>query len=291
MWLLLVVLALIWGSSFILMKRGLFHEGVPVLTPYQLATARLALAWLALSPLVFKHAGLLRKHWLPLLGSAVLGNGLPAFLFATAQTRIDSSLSGMLNGLTPLMTLVAGIALFDQRLRTIHLIGVFLGLLGASGLIYLKQQDGIPSWSLYAILPILGAVGYGLSGNIVKHYLYGLPAAAISALALTFVGPLCIGLALTSGLPETLMAHPHGWRAFGYVALLAVMSSALALVLWNILLQRTTALNASAVTYLMPIVAVGWGFLDGEYITPGQIAMIGIVLCGVYLVSVAEKRR
>lgn len=290
-WLLLAVLALIWGSSFILMKRGLFHDGVPVLTPYQLATARLGMAWLALSPLMLRHVGLFRKHWLPLFGSGLLGNGIPAMLFATAQTRIDSSLSGMLNGMTPLMTLVAGIAFFGQRMRAIHLIGVFLGLIGASRLIYLKQQDGLPSWSLYAVLPVLGAVCYGLSGNIVKHYLYGLPAAAISALALTFVGPLCIGLALTSGLPETLMSHPDGWRAFGYVALLAVLSSAFALVLWNVLLQRTTALNASAVTYLMPIVAVGWGFLDGEYITVGQIAMIGVVLGGVYLVSVAEKRK
>jgi drug/metabolite transporter (DMT)-like permease len=289
-WLLLLVLALIWGSSFILMKRGLFHEGEPVLSSYQLATARLGMAWLALSPLVFRHFALLRKHWLPLLGSGLLGNGIPAFLFATAQTRIDSSLSGMLNGLTPLMTLAAGILLFGQRMRAIHLVGVLLGLLGATGLIYLKQQDGMPSWSLYAILPVLGAVCYGLSGNIVKHFLYGLPAAAISALALTFVGPLCIGLALTSGLPETLMAHPQGWRAFGHVALLAVMSSALALVLWNILLQRTTALRASSVTYLMPVVAVGWGILDKEYITAGQIGMIGVVLGGVYLVSLAERR-
>lgn len=289
-WLLLVVLAMIWGSSFILMKRGLMHEGVPVLSSYQLATARLAMAWLALSPLVFRHAGLFRKHWLPLLGSGLLGNGIPAFLFATAQTRIDSSLSGMLNGLTPLMTLAAGIFFFGQRMRGIHLIAVFMGLLGATGLIYLKQQDGISTWSYYAILPVLGAVGYGLSGNIVKHYLYGLPAAAISALALTFVGPICIVLALTSGLPETLMEHPQGWRAFGHVVLLAVLSSALALVLWNMLLQRTTALRASSVTYLMPIVAVGWGFLDGEYITAGQIGMIGVVLASVYLVSLAEKR-
>lgn len=289
-WFLLILLALIWGSSFILMKRGLFYEGVPVLSSYQLATARLGMAWLALSPLMLKHTALLRKHWLPLLGSGVLGNGIPAFLFATAQTRIDSSLSGMLNGLTPLMTLLAGILFFGQRMRAIHLIGVFTGLLGATGLIFLKQQDGMPSWSYYALLPILGAVCYGLSGNIVKHYLYGLPAAAISALALTFVGPLCIVLALTSGLPQTLIEHPAGWCAFGHVALLAVLSSALALVLWNMLLQRTTALRASSVTYLMPVVAVSWGFLDGEYITAGQIGMIAIVLASVYLVSLAEKR-
>ena len=98
-WGVLGILAVIWGSSFILMKRGLFHEGMPVLSPYQLASARLAIAWCCLSPLLFRHYGLLKEHWLPLLGSGLLGNGLPAFLFAGAQTRIDSSLSGLLNNL------------------------------------------------------------------------------------------------------------------------------------------------------------------------------------------------
>lgn len=289
-WLLLGVLALIWGSSFILMKRGLFHEGEPVLTPWQLATARMGIAWLALSPLMLRHVGLFRRHWLPLLGSAMLGNLIPSILFATAQTRIDSSLSGMLNGLTPLMTLVIGVALFGQRMRTAYLVGVLLGLVGAAGLIVLKQGNGTPAWSLYAVLPILGAVGYGFSGNIVKHHLHGLPPTAISALALTFIGPICLVLAWNSGLPETLAQHPHGLRAFGHVALLAVLSSALALVLWNILLQHTTALNASSVTYLMPVVALGWGLLDGEYITWGQIGMVALVLAGVYLVSVASRR-
>lgn len=290
-WLLLGILALIWGSSFILMKRGLFHEGEAVLSPWQLATARLSIAWLVLSPVLLKHAGLLRKHWLPLLGSGLLGNGIPAILFATGQTRIDSSLSGMLNSLTPLMTLVAGGLLFGQRLRAVHVIGVLIGLGGAGGLILLKQGDGMPTWSLYALLPILGTVGYGLSGNIVKQHLYGLPPVAISALALTFVGPICIVLALTSGLPETLMEHPAGWRAFGHVVTLAVLSSALALVLWNMLLQRTSALSASTVTYLMPVVAIGWGLLDDEYITWAQVGMIAVVLGGVYLVSVSGRQR
>ncbi len=290
-WLLLLVLALIWGSSFILMKRGLYHEGVPVLTPWQLATARLAIAWLALSPVLFRHYRLLGKHALPLLGSGVLGNGIPAFLFATAQSRIDSSLSGMLNSLTPLMTLIAGGLLFGTRVRGIHLVGVVLGLAGAVGLIALQGGDGLPSWSMYAALPVVGTVCYGLSGNIVKRYLYSLPPMATSALALTFVGPVCIGLALGSGLPETLRTHPQGWSALGHVTVLAVMSSALALVLWNVLLQRTTALRASSVTYLMPVVAIGWGLLDGERIGMGQLGMIALVLSGVYIVSIAERDR
>lgn len=289
-WLLLGVLALIWGSSFILMKRGLYQDGVPVLSAWQVATARLSIAWLALSPILLRHIRLLPKHWLPLLGSGVLGNGIPAFLFATAQTRIDSALSGMLNGLTPLMTLLTGALFFATRVRGIHVLGILMGLAGAAGLIAFNSKNGLPAWSWFAVLPIIGTLCYGFSGNIVKRYLYMIPATATSALALTWVGPISIGLALGSGLPETLRTDPHAWRALGYVAVLAVMSSALALVLWNVLLQRTSALRASTVTYLMPVVAIGWGLLDHETIGWQQLGMIGLVLAGVYTVSVAEKR-
>lgn len=289
-WVLLAVLTLIWGSSFILMKRGLFHEGAPVLDPWQMASARLALAWLALSPLLFRHAPLLLRHWRPLLGTGLLGNGLPAFLFATAQSRIDSSLSGMLNSLTPLFTLLAGAAFFGKRIRGIHLAGVLLGLLGAVGLIHYRSHGDAPPWNVYALLPILGTLCYGLSGNIVKRHLYMLPAAATAALALTFVGPPClVGIFLTD-LPGTLSTHPFGWRSLGFVALLAVFSSAISLVLWNALLKRTSAVWASSVTYLMPLVAIAWGLLDGEVLTRMQAAMIGVVLVGVYLVNLAERR-
>ncbi len=289
-WWILAILALIWGSSFILMKRGLYHDGVPILSSWQVATARLAIAWLALSPVLFRHIALLPKHWLPLLGSGLLGNGIPAFLFATAQTRIDSALSGMLNSLTPLMTMLTGALFFGTRVRGIHVAGIILGLAGAAGLIAFGAADGIPSWSGFALLPIIGTLCYGFSGNIVKKYLYMLPATATSALALTWVGPVSIALALGSGLPRTLREDPHAWTALGYVAILAVMSSALALVLWNVLLKRTSALRASTVTYLMPVVAIGWGILDHESIGWAQLGMIGLVLGGVYIVSVAERK-
>lgn len=288
-WLLLGVLALIWGSSFILMKRGLYHEGVPVLTPWQMATARLAIAWLALSPLLLRHAALLLPHWRPLLGSGLLGNGIPAVLFATAQTRIDSALSGMLNSLTPLMTLLTGAFFFGTRVRAVHLLGIGLGMAGAAGLV--AQGGGSTGWSWFALLPVLATLGYGFSGNIVKRHLHMVPPMATAVGALTWVGPVSIALALGSGLPEKLRTDPHAWRALGHVAVLAVMSSALALVLWNMLLQRTTAIRASMVTYLMPVVAIGWGLADGEPIGPAQLGLIGLVLAAVWLVTMAERQR
>lgn len=290
-WSILLVLAAIWGSSFILMKRGLFHDGRPVLAPFQMASLRLAIAWLALCPLLFKYAGHFRAHWLPLLGTGILGNGIPAFLFATAQTRIDSSLSGMLNSLTPLFTLLIGALLFQQRIRGFHMAGIVLGLVGAAGLILLKKADGLPSWSVHAALPILGTICYGCSANIVKRHLYMLPAAATAALALTFVGPIGIAGAFATDVPRTLALDANAWGSLGYVALLAVMSSALSLILWNALLKRTSAVWASSVTYLMPVVAIGWGVLDGERLTGGQLVMIAVVLGGVYMVNVAERER
>jgi len=289
-WLLLGVLALIWGSSFILMKRGLYHEGVPVLTPWQMATARLSIAWLTLAPLLFRHAAQLRPHWKPLLGSGLLGNGIPAMLFAMAQTRIDSALSGMLNSLTPLMTLLTGALFFATSVRAIHLLGIGLGLVGAAGLVAFAQGHGPSSWSWFALLPVLGTLCYGFSGNIVKRHLHMISPMATAVGALTWVGPVAIGLALASGLPEKLRSDPHAWNALGHVAVLAVMSSAFALVLWNMLLQRTTAIRASMVTYLMPVVAIGWGLLDGEQVTLLQMAMIGLVLAAVWLISSVDRR-
>jgi drug/metabolite transporter (DMT)-like permease len=180
---------------------------------------------------------------------------------------------------------------FATRARGIHLIGIVVGLVGAVGLIFSNRDDGPLTLSIYALMPVIATLCYGLSGNIVKRQLYSLPPIATAALALTFVGPVSIVLALTSGLPETLRTVPGAWKALGYVSVLAVMSSAVALVLWNVLLQRTSALRASSVTYLMPVVAIGWGLLDGESIAFQQLAMIALVLSGVYIVSVAERAR
>ena len=289
-WAILVVLAVIWGSSFILMKRGLFHDGRPVLSPWQMASTRLAIGWLALSPLLFIHAPLYRKHWLPLLGTGLVGNGIPAFLFAAAQTHIDSALSGMLNSLTPLFTLLVGVLFFGHRLRWIHIIGILVGLVGAAGLIAWKKADDLPTWNVYALLPVIGTLCYGCSANIVKRHLHSLPAAATACLALTLVGPLALGGTFATGLPATLETDPQGWTSLGFVALLAVFGSAFSLILWNALLKRTSAVWASSVTYLMPVVAIGWGVLDGESLTAGQFAMIALVLTGVWLVNRAERQ-
>lgn len=288
-WLLLAVLSLVWGSSFILMKRGLFQQGEVALSPAQLASARLFIAWLVLSPLLFRYAGLLFAHWKPLVGTALLGNGIPAFLFALAQSRIDSALAGTLNSLAPLFTLLVGVLLFSTRVRAVQVLGLLLGLAGAVGSILYRQGDGLPTWNVYAALPILGALCYGFSGNIIKHGLYMLPAAATSVLAISIVGPLGLAGIFITDLPRTLATNPHAWTALGYVAVLAVFGTGISLILWNALIKRTSAVWASSVTYLMPVVAIGWGVLDGETLMPMQVLMVLGILAGVYLVNLGTR--
>lgn len=289
-WALLITLSLIWGSSFILMKRGLYQDGLPALLPLQLASARLFIAWLVLSPLLFRHAHHFRTHWKPLLGTALLGNGIPAFLFAMAQTSINSSLSGMLNSLTPLFTLLIGVALFGIRIRAVNVVGILLGLGGAVGTIAYRHGDGLPSWTVHAVLPAIGALCYGFSGNIIKRWLYMLPAAATSVLAISMVGPLGLIGVLATGLPHTLATVPGAWHALGFTAILATFGTGISLILWNVLIKRTTAVWASSVTYLMPIVAIGWGILDGEILMPLQFLMIAVILLGVYLVNLGADK-
>ena len=288
-WALMGVLALIWGSSFILMKHGLFDHGRPVLTPWQMAATRLSIAWLALSPLLLRHLGLLPRHWKALLATGLFGNGIPAFLFAIAQSHIGSAVAGMINSLTPLFVLVVGATFFNVRLRGVHLVGVALGLAGAAGLILQGNGvNGAPTF--YAACAVVATICYGISANVVKHHLPGLPAAGISALALTFVGVPATVMVFATGVPGTVMNDPAGPKALLHVALLAVLSSALALVLWNRLIQLTTALAASTVTYLMPVIAIGWGLLDDEHITWAHLGLIGAILAGVLLVHLADRR-
>lgn len=287
-WVLLGALALIWGSSFILMKRGLFDEGRPVFSPVQVAGLRLAVAWTVLSPLLFRHARLLPLNWRALMVSGLVGNGIPAILFTVAQTHVGSAVAGVLNSLSPLFTLVVGALVFGARVRGIHVVGVLVGLAGAAGLILIgRQVEGAPAG--HAGLVVLATLCYGISANVVKHNLAGLPPEGITVLALTFVGPLAWVVVLLSGAPSVALHDPSGPNALLHVGALAVFGTALAVVLWNRLIQLTSALAASTVTYLMPVVAIGWGLLDGEHFGWAHLGMVAAILGGVLLVHAADR--
>ncbi len=285
-WLILFALALTWGSSFILMKKGL-----EVFSGFQLGALRLSIAFLCLMP--FGIRALLRvkkKNLIPVLTVGILGNGLPAFMFATAQTKLESSQAGILNGLTPFFAFVVGALFFHLKPNWRSVAGIILGFVGAAGLIVSKTGLNLNMDIGYSLLIVVATLFYGISANVIRHKCTDLKAVDISAMAFSFIGIPALILLFNLGFVETLQTDPDAYRALGFVAILAICGTALAVVLFNKLLKDTSALFGSSVTYLMPVVAVIWGLLDGESLKPIQGIFAMVILSGIYLVNYQPKR-
>ena len=279
---LLIALALIWGSSFILMKNAL-----KVYSASQVATMRMFFSFLFLLPLTIRNFHKVPIKFLLLITLVgLLGNGLPAILFANAQTKLSSSTAGVLNSLTPLFTLIIGVAFFKQYFSSAKITGIVIGLIGAIVLIVFKANGSIETNYQYGSYIFLATLCYAWSVNLIKNYLHELPAIAISAMALLFIGPAYgYYLFAHTDFIYTTMHDAGAGQALGFILLLALFGTAIALVLFNKLVQITTPVYAASVTYLIPIVALFWGFIDGEPISYIQlIGLVGILL-GVYLAN------
>jgi drug/metabolite transporter (DMT)-like permease len=276
---LMALLALIWGSSFILMKRG-----VEVFTYVEVAILRLVIAFLIMAPFVWKRViSTPKKFWFPLIIVALFGNGIPAFLFTKAQTVLDSSYIGILNALVPLFTFVIAIFIFKTSWKIVNLIGIFIGLLGA---VWLISGGGINfENSNYAWLIIIATLCYAISLNTIKNYLQEMKSIDISGLAFVIVGPSCLIALCFTDFFNTLTHAPKAWSALLYISILAIFGTAIALIIFNQLVKRTTAIFSSSVTYLIPIVAIGWGILDGESISNSHLLGVSIIFTGIYLVN------
>lgn len=282
----LIFLSLIWGSSFILMKRGL--ESYP---PQEIAALRLFLVFVVLLPSTMKYFKVLKasNRW-AFLAVGVFGSALPYYLFVTAQTEISSSLSGILNSLTPLFTLIFALAFFKEKIRPISMVGVSLGLMGAIGLIYFSAEHEVAqSFTVYMLLPIIASACYGLNVNIIKSKLQNINPVAVTALSFALVGPFA-GVYLF-GFSDFVshIQEPNGVQNFGYISILAVVGTALAVLIFNMLIKETTALFASSVTYLIPIVAIIWGVIDGEAFNFTQLLFAGVILAGISLIKSKKK--
>lgn len=285
-WGLLILLAAIWGSSFILMKYGLFDaDGNPVFSGDQLAALRLSIAFLSLSPMIFlRFRTEFVRNWKPILATAVFGNTIPAFMFGFAQEQIESSLSGMINSLTPLFTFLIAVIIFKAAFKTTNMVGIIIGLAGSLTLILGNSGDLSFSGQLGASLMIvLATICYAISVNVIKFHLSHISSLRITMYAFFLAGPPCLIYTLLSGVPDVLQNHPNGWVSLSFIAILAVVGTAVALILFNALVKRSTSIGASSVTYLLPPVALLWGYWDGETITSLELASVGIILGGVYL--------
>ena len=274
------ILAVIWGSSFILMKRGL-----EVFNYMQVANARIFIAFITLIPLMPKAFKLVkRRHFFPILITALLGNGIPAILFAKAQTYLDSSLVGILNSTVPLFTIIIGFLFFKIKPNNANIIGVLVGLLGVLFLTINSINTKI-MLDKYVFIVILATIFYAVSMNVIKNYLQDFNASSITAIAFLIIGPFSIVYLSNTDFLYQLNSHPSAYKALGYIALLSIFGTSMASIIFNKLLNRSTAIFTSSITYLIPIVAIFWGVIDGEIITINHIVGFIIILCGVYLVN------
>ena len=278
-WSIMILLAFIWGSSFILMKRGL-----DVFSYEQVADLRMGLAWLSLLPFVWSQLKKTPTHfWIPLAVVGLFGNGIPAFLFTKAQTQLDSSLTGILNALVPLFTLLIAVFIFKTKVKGYNILGVLIGLAGA---IWLVSGDGVVIENVhYAWFVVVATICYAISLNTIKNYLDKMNPIHITGLAFFFAGPPTLIHLFCTDFLEIMNKQEKAWNALGYIFILAVVGTSLAVAIFNKLVARTTAIFASSVTYLIPIFAIMWGVIDGEKIALQQIFGTAIIFAGIYLVN------
>ena len=280
-WVLLILLALIWGSSFILIKKGL-----DTFSPTQVASIRVFIGFLTLTPMALfslKHVPWV--NWKYLLLSGSLGVFFPAFLFAFAQTEVSSLLAGILNSLTPLFALLFGILFFRQVGSKLKYVGVLIGFLGTITLVLMKPNGEQISINGYALLVVLAAMMYGLNVNMIKKFLGHLPPLQVSTLSLFMIGPFATGAVFNLSIVETYQNSTFGYQSLLALVVLGFVSTGVATVLFYRLLQMTNPLFASSVTYLIPIVAVFWGLLDGESLQTIHIFSMLMIITGVWLVN------
>lgn len=223
---LLIVLALIWGTSFILIKQGL-----KVFAPTEVATIRVSAAFLFMLPIsIMKLKGLKRNDFFVLLVSGMLGIFIPAFLFSTAQTRIDSSVAGILNTLSPICTIIVGTLFFRQRFSSNAIVGILIGLVGVVLLMLSRDGTSVTGINYYSLLIVAACLLYGTNLNWVKFRIHGLPALTITSVSILLIGPMAlIYLFGFTGFTEKLDTVDGAWASVGYVVLLGCMSTAVAI--------------------------------------------------------------
>jgi drug/metabolite transporter (DMT)-like permease len=279
-WVLIVCLSMIWGGSFILIKNSLttFSAG-------QVGAMRMLIAALVFSPLtimVFRKIPL--DRWKYVAFSGIIGNLCPSFLFAFAQTSLSSSVTGILNALTPIFTLLIGILLFKTPLKITQLLGLLLGFIGACGLSLLKTDGTVGAINYYVFLVLLATLCYGMSINVMRQYLGGIKPIYVAACSLATTTPFALTYLLSTNVADCFQ-QPTITVAMSSIIILGVFGSAFALVLFYKLVQISSAVQASLTTYLIPIVALFWGWYAGEIVTIWHFAGMLLIISGVYVVN------
>ncbi len=285
-WVYLIVLAVIWGSSFILIKKGLLG-----LSPLQLGSIRILFTSFFLLLIGTKALRKIKRpEWKWLFISALLGTFFPAFLFAYAETEIDSAIAAILNSSVPLLALCIGLLFFGTSFIKRQLLGVLIGLVGASFLILIGASINPDQNYWYALLVIIAASMYAINVNIIKKYMQGISAIGIAVGNFIFLIIPALAILLTTDFftLENISSNEVKLSLF-YVLILSLFGTAAAKVMFNKLVQISDPVFSSSVTYLMPVVSVIWGLIDGEKFNLLQLGASLIIITGVYLVNKRKK--
>jgi drug/metabolite transporter (DMT)-like permease len=281
-WFYLIVLSIIWGTSYILIKKGL--EGF---TAIQLGSARIVIAGFFLFLIGYKSLKTISKEeWKWIAVSGFIGSFFPMFLFAFAETEIDSSIAAILNSLVPLFTLFLGLVAFGISFSKNQLLGVIVGLLGAGFLIFFGTDVNPNQNYWYAGFVIIATIGYAGNANIIKSKLQNVSpmAIAVGNFACIII-PALIVLPLSGFFSVETTSGEFFWSSLGYIIILCVIGTCIAKVMFNRLVQISSAVFSVSVTYLIPIVGIFWGLLDGEKFSLKQFFAALFILLGVYLVN------
>lgn len=278
------MLTAIWGTSYILIKKSLLG-----FTAIELACLRISISGLVALPFAVRALQTIPKQkYLTILLVGIFGSGAPAFLFSLSMTKSGSAVNGILNSLSPLWTLIIGFYLFKVAISSQKIWGVVIGFIGALVLVLGKPGASFQVDVLYSLLPVVATFCYGMSSNITKQKLQNQNAIYTTALAMAMIGlPALIGLPYTD-VPAKIMSG-QVWLPMMCVATLSIFGTLIAWMFFYRLVQRTDALFAASVTYLIPLVAIGWGLLDGEVLSLIQLGGMMLILVGVYFTTKQVK--
>ena len=281
-WFYLFLLALTWGSSFILIKKGLLG-----LSPFQLGSLRTVMSSLFIFTIGFKSLKTIQSHqWKWIILTGFIGTFFPSFLFAFAETEVDSGIVSILNSLVPLNTVLIGLAVFKITSTKTQVFGVILGFVGASMLIFNSMELHPDQNYLYAGFVILATVMYASSVNIIKRYLQDVKPIAIAAgNFVAIIIPAILVLSFSNFFTTETFQNDTIYTSIGSVAILSLFGTVMAKIIFNSLIQISSPVFASSVAYLMPLVALLWGLLDGEVFGINQGLASSLILLGVYLVN------
>ncbi len=280
-WSIFILLAVIWGSSFIMMKEGLQY-----LTAFQLASLRIVFSGIVLLPSAIIHFKRIPKNKLIIIFvSGFFGSLLPAYLFCVAELGIDGALAGSLNSLTPIFVILTGALFFKSKTAGKKIVGIFIAFAG-SILLLISKEHILENENLrYISFVILATIFYGFNVNMVYKHLQNIGSLQIASIALTLNAIPALIVLYFTGYFNLNLSDPHILYSTGHAALLGILATAIASIIFYVLVKRAGAVFASMVTYGIPIIANIWGLIYGEEVGWKEFSCLLLILFGVYLVN------